>query len=105
MSDVQLITGLSILASGFSQIGCGISIYHWNTVVFLAWFSSVTHLSTMTFLRRYVHDHHGIRILILRLGLMVSLVLMLAVALISTGGECGLDKVRRNHALPIPGDE
>lgn len=54
----------------------------------------------MTFLRRYVHDHHGIRML--RLSLMVCLVLMLAVALIPTGGECGLHKVRWNNTLPIP---
>lgn len=88
MSDTQIVTGLSILASGFSQINCGLSILHWHMVVFLAWFSSVTHLTTLTFLRRYIHDNRGIRTL--RLLLMMLLVVTLAVALVPTGGSCGL---------------
>ena len=34
----------------------GLSAYHWQLVVDLAWFSSVTHLSALTFLRRYLHN-------------------------------------------------
>lgn len=89
MSDAQIVTGLSILVVGFAQINCGISIFHWHMVVRLAWFSSVTHITTLTFLRRYIHDNRGIRIL--RLVLMLALMLLLAIALIPTGGECGLD--------------
>jgi hypothetical protein len=88
MSDAQIVTGISILAGGFSQLNCGLSIFHWHMVVRLAWFSSVTHLTTLTFLRRYIHDNHAIRML--RLVLMLALMLMLAVALIPTGGDCGL---------------
>jgi hypothetical protein len=83
------VTGIAILASGFSQIHCGLSIYHWQTVVYLTWFSSSTHLTTMTFLRRYTHDNYRFRIV--RLGLMLLLVIMLAVALLPTGGNCGLN--------------
>lgn len=89
MSDAQIATGLSILVGGFSQINCGLSIFHWHMVVRLAWFSSVTHLTTLTFLRQYIHNNCVIRIL--RLVLMLVLMIMLAVALIPTGGECGLE--------------
>ncbi|KFZ14982.1 hypothetical protein V501_02943 [Pseudogymnoascus sp. VKM F-4519 (FW-2642)] len=93
MSDAQIVTGLSILIGGFSQINCGLSIFHWHMVVRLAWFSSVTHLTTLTFLRRYIQDNRAIRIL--RLVLMLVLMPMLAVALIPTGGECGLENYER----------
>lgn len=51
-SDQQVLTGISILASGFSQLCLGISAYHWQTVVNLAWLSSMTHLITLTSLKR-----------------------------------------------------
>lgn len=88
MSDTQIVTGLAILASGFSQIRCGLSMFHWQIVVYLAWFSSATHLTTMTFLRRYTHDNYRFRIV--RLVLMLLLVIMLGIALVPTGGNCGL---------------
>lgn len=88
MSDTQIVTGLSILASGFSQLNSGLDIYHWNIVAYLAWFSSVTHLCTLTFLRRYFQANPGIRML--RMILMLLLALTLAIALLPTGGACGL---------------
>ncbi|KFY46930.1 hypothetical protein V495_02160, partial [Pseudogymnoascus sp. VKM F-4514 (FW-929)] len=91
MSDVQIVTGIAILASGFAQLNCGLSIYHWHMIVHLAWFSSVTHLTALTFLRRYFHDNPGIRTL--RLFFMLLLVLALAVAFIPTGGPCGMEYI------------
>jgi hypothetical protein len=55
-ADIQVITGVAILVSGYSSLRCGLSTYHWQLVVDLAWFSSVTHLSTLTFLRHYLHN-------------------------------------------------
>jgi hypothetical protein len=89
MSDVQIVTGIAILVSGFAQLNCGLSIYHWHMIVHLAWFSFVTHLTALTFLRRYIHDNPGIRAM--RLFLMSFLVLALAVAFIPTGGPCGME--------------
>ena len=83
MSDFQLITGLSILISGFTQLDTGISAYHWQRLVQLAWFSSITHLCTLTALRSYFR-HHIIGYF-WRLPGMVILILMLIVALIPTG--------------------
>ncbi|KAJ3533844.1 hypothetical protein NM208_g7802 [Fusarium decemcellulare] len=56
-ADIQLVTGTAILISGFFTIRCGLSTYHWQLIVYLAWFSSITHLSTLTFLRHYFQSH------------------------------------------------
>lgn len=83
MSDFQLITGLSILISGFTQLDEGISAYHWQRLVQLAWFSSVTHLCTLTALRSYfLRSTLGY---FWRLPGMIILVIMLIVALVPTG--------------------
>jgi hypothetical protein len=52
-SDQQLVTGIGVLVSGYSQIPCALSTYHWQIVVYLAWFSSLTHLTTLTALRSF----------------------------------------------------
>lgn len=82
LSDFQLLTGLSIMISGFTQLRCGISIYHWHKVVRLAWFSSITHLCCLTFLRDYFQHHKLAQLW--RVPGMVILVIMLIVALIPT---------------------
>ena len=51
LSDQQLVTGIALLASGYSQLSYGLSSYHWQLIVYLAWFSSLTHLTTLTALR------------------------------------------------------
>ena len=52
-----MVTGLALLISGYTQLGCGISAYHWQTTIYLVWFSSLTHLSTLTFLRQYFYEN------------------------------------------------
>jgi hypothetical protein len=52
-SDQQIVTGIGILVSGYTQINCALSTYHWQIVVYLAWFSSLTHLTTLTALRPF----------------------------------------------------
>ena len=83
MSDLQIVTGLSILISGFTQLSCGLSAYHWQIVVYLAWFSSLTHLCCLTFLRNYLYNHPGQRLW--RLASMFIIIIMLVVALFPTG--------------------
>jgi hypothetical protein len=83
MSDLQILSGLSILISGFAQLKCGLSIYHWQVLVYLAWFSSLTHLSCLTFLRKYLNEHPGERNW--RVFAMLILVILLVVALLPTG--------------------
>ena len=84
ISDQQLITGIAILAGAYSQLRCGkISAYHWQLIVYLAWFSSLTHLTTLTVLRQYFREHPTIRAW--RVGLMLIVALLLGVALLPTG--------------------
>lgn len=55
-SDSQSITGIAILLAGYCQLSCGISVYHWQVVVNLAWFSSLTHVASLTVLRKYFRE-------------------------------------------------
>ena len=82
-SDQQLVTGLAILGSALAQLNRGISSYHWQIIVYLAWFSSFTHLSLLTVLRAYFHEHAGIRNW--RLALMTATIALLTAVLIPTG--------------------
>lgn len=82
MSDFQLVTGLSIMISGYTQLRCGLSVYHWRKIIQLAWFSSITHFCCLTFLRRYFIHHK--RAQIWRIPAMCTLVILLTFALIPT---------------------
>ncbi|KAF2188167.1 hypothetical protein K469DRAFT_90243 [Zopfia rhizophila CBS 207.26] len=60
LSDQQLVTGLAILIGGL--VGrCRISLYEYQMVTALAWFSSTTHLATLSVLRSYFINHHTVR--------------------------------------------
>lgn len=82
MSDFQLIAGLAILISGFNQLRRGISAYHWNRVVRLARFSTVTHLCCLTFLREHFYQKKAV--VWWRVTGMVILIVMLIIAMIPT---------------------
>ncbi|OHE96639.1 hypothetical protein CORC01_08096 [Colletotrichum orchidophilum] len=82
MCDVQIITGISILASGFICLDKTLLAIHWEMIVYLAWFSCVTHLSGLTVLRRYLQKESWARYI--RLSLMLVLLLMLIVAMAPT---------------------
>src|ERR1700753_3176257 len=83
MSDIQILTGLSILISGYLQLPRGLSCYHWQVIVYLAWFSSLTHLSCLTFLRSHLYNRPRQRAK--RLGAMIIILIMIMLALIPTG--------------------
>jgi hypothetical protein len=83
MSDLQILTGLSIVISSYSQLRCGLSVYHWQISVYLTWFCSITHLSCLTFLRNHLYNHRGERLW--RLIGMGALIIMLISALLPTG--------------------
>lgn len=57
LGDFQLITGFSILIGGSIQLDCGLTVYEWQVIVNLAWFSSLTHLSCLMVLRSYLYAH------------------------------------------------
>ena len=83
-SDQQIITGLAILASGYSQLSCGgVDTYHWQIMVFLAWFSSLTHLTTLTILRHYFRTDNP-KAKAVRMVLMFLTLVLLVAALLPT---------------------
>ena len=81
--DQQIVTGTAILVSAYSQISCGLQLYHWQVAVDLALFSSITHLTTLTCLREYFRERKSLRTI--RLIFMGTIYVMLAVALVTTG--------------------
>ncbi len=82
-SDQQLVTGIALLVSGYAQLPCGLSSYHWQMIVYLAWFSSLTHLTTLTVLRQYFRENPAARLW--RAVLMLLMVTLLGIALLPTG--------------------
>lgn len=97
MSDLQIITGLAILISGYSQLHRGFQFFNWLLVIRLAWFSCVTHLSCLTLLRGYLQNHPEERWW--RLFFMFDLVVMLITAIVPTA-----DYYRNNAATNLLSD-
>lgn len=89
LSDTQLVTGLAILIAGFSQLSCGISTYHWQIIVYIAWFSSFTFLSAVVFLDNFFHSNKSLRLI--RIFLMFALGGLQIAALLPTGSKNWLD--------------
>ena len=88
-SDQQIVTGIALLASGYSQLPSGLDAYHWQVLVYLAWFSSFTHLTTLTVLRYYFQDHPATRLW--RLFFMLVTIALLGGALLPTGNPFWLN--------------
>lgn len=82
-SDTQVLTGIAILLCGYIQLPFGISAYHWQMVVALAWFSSLTHLLTLSSLRGYLQKR--LQMAVWRAIFMGCVIILLATALGSTG--------------------
>lgn len=82
MADIQILSGLAILISGFIAMPCGLSAFHWQIIVYLAWFSSLTHLAVLTFLRQRLYHWRPMRAW--RLIAMAALMILLMVALVPT---------------------
>ncbi|KAH7174622.1 uncharacterized protein B0J16DRAFT_404368 [Fusarium flagelliforme] len=79
MCDVQFVTGLGILISGFIDLPKGISAYHFILVTHLAWFSNLTHICGLTVLRQYFHTRPTEKLI--RIICMIILAIMLLVAI------------------------
>ena len=100
-SDQQIVTGIALLASGYSQLSIGLDAYHWQLLVYLAWFSSFTHLTTLTVLRNYFQDHPATRLW--RIVLMIVTASLLGIALLPTGNQWWLiNKPNAPNTLGVP---
>jgi len=82
-SDQQLVTGIAMLGAGFSQLSYSLPVYYWRIILQLTWFSSVTHLATMSLLQQYFQKYSAARWW--RISLMIALAAMQMVALVPSG--------------------
>ena len=84
-SDLQIVTGISLAVSGYSQVRCQLTVYDAEVIVDLVWFSFITHLATLTSLRRYFRERPALRLWrMICMGITAG---MLSYALILTGYE------------------
>lgn len=88
LGDQQIGTGVAILGSGFSQLNPGLSLYHWQMMIWLAMFSSLTHLGTLSVLRKYLREHPAGRTK--RIALMSAMAAMLVLSILPTGSPMWL---------------
>lgn len=84
LCDLQIVTGFGILIAGFYCLE-DTSSYHWQIVVHLAWFANITHITTLTFLRDYLHSRKDLRQRNIRIFTMLLFLIMLLVAEFPTG--------------------
>ena len=102
-SDQQLVTGIALLISGYAQLRCGLSVYHWQMIVYLSWFSSLTHLTTLTVLRQYFRENPVPRLW--RAILMLLMVTMLMIALLPSGDIEWLGGATSSELVLLPSGE
>ena len=90
LSDQILATGLAILVAGIAN-RCQLSLFEFNIVVSLGWFSVTTHLATLILLREYFLQNRIVRNI--RIIAMLASTGLLAYGLIISGFmfEAGLD--------------
>jgi hypothetical protein len=86
-SDQQVVTGISMIVGGVSQLKGGLDSYHWQIVANLAWFSAFTHMATLTVLRQ--DDRLSKAVKGLRAFAMGALVIMLLCVIYSVGWLTG----------------
>ncbi len=101
-SDLQLVSSISLLVSGYSQFGCGLETFHWRIAVDLAWFSS-THLTKLTCLRHHFQGRTRLRLW--RVMCMTVVAALLGCALVSYGssGNAGIPPSLPAQCLYHPG--
>ena len=94
-SDAHLVSGLATLIAGYMQFK-SITIYHFNTVIYLAWLSSSVHLVTLVICRSYFRLRPAR--LAYRLVGMTILFILLLTALIQSASMTWPTASYRNNA-------
>ncbi|KAF6787304.1 hypothetical protein CSOJ01_15264 [Colletotrichum sojae] len=61
LCDIQLLTGLGLLFSGFMGLTCYVSAYHWELICYLAWLSNLTHVACLSSLRSFFYRNQAQR--------------------------------------------
>lgn len=99
MCDIQILTGIGMLCSGFIVLpSMAIQSFDWAVIVQLTWFSNLTHQSGMIFMRSELHSKGRQRERYWRVFLMSVLAILLVVAMIPLAGFTWMDHALRNYA-------
>lgn len=101
LSDQQIVTGLEIFIIAYSR-HCNMSTYHFFIIVALGWFSSTTHLSTLTILNDYFRDAPNLRYTQLLGILEVFVMLLIGLLVLYTGLPLSVRVQCRFHRIFIP---
>ncbi|KAF2691577.1 hypothetical protein K458DRAFT_398025 [Lentithecium fluviatile CBS 122367] len=83
LSDQQLVTGLAVLVSAYLK--ADITLYSFQVVSALAWFSSVIHLATLVVLKKYLRENPGVRYV--RIAVMLAIAGLLLASQIQSSGK------------------
>lgn len=88
LSDQQLVTGIAILSTQYLK-RCTMSGWHQQLVISLAWFSALTHMTTLTLLREYLSNNKRLRLwrAIAMFCVMVMLFISMIMAWLSSNPE------------------
>lgn len=88
LRDQQLVTGIAILSTQYLK-RCTMSGWHQQLVICLAWFSSLTHMTTLTLLRDHLSKNKRLRLwrAIAMFCVMVMLFISMIMAWLSSNWE------------------
>lgn len=100
MSDLQIVTGLAILVSGYAQLCNGMLTCDWQLLTYTAWFSSLTHLSCLTLLRHFLSRNP-----IQRMWRLVAMFVIVALLVTAIGSECIISRESRELMSFLRGSE
>ncbi|KAK0618832.1 hypothetical protein B0T14DRAFT_602789 [Immersiella caudata] len=53
--DLQVLAGIGVIVSAYGILKAGVSAFHWQMAVFLAWYANLTHQTGLTMLRKYLN--------------------------------------------------
>ena len=81
LADQQLISGLSLLVTGYIKQSQNLLGIHFTLIVYLGCLSSSSHLAAVLTLRKYFDNHYTIAVLRVRLILLFALALFVSLAL------------------------
>ena len=101
LSDQQIVTGLAIFIIGYSRY-CTIFTYHFFIIVALGWFSSTTHLSTLTVLNDHFKNAPTSRYTRLLGILSRFIMLFVGLLILYTGLHLSVPVQCRFHRIFIP---
>lgn len=79
---MQIFTGAGILTSGYLTLREKMSAHHWQILVYLAWFSTTSHLVGLAAIRSHLQASPRRRNV--RFGLMMAILVMLLVGMVPT---------------------